>query len=122
MNIEALIVEDEIDICYLLTGILRKKNIKASYATSISEAEIKPEAQNPSVLFIDNHLPDGCGLDLISRVKKEYPKTKIVMFTAHDTGADKENALLPGADVFIGKPFTREAIFETLEVLFSKTA
>ena len=122
MNLEALIVDDEIDICYLLSGILRKKNLTTTYVTSISEAEKSLANHSPSVLFLDNNLPDGFGMDLISRVKKEYPFVKIIMLTAHDTSIDKQNALSRGADIFIGKPFTRDTIIKSLDVLFSKTA
>lgn len=122
MNIEVLIVEDEKDICYLLSGILRKKNLNASYVTSINEAQKTLATQNPSILFLDNNLPDGHGMDLISQVKVAHPETKIVMITAHDTSADKQKALSQGADVFISKPFTRDIVYRTLDLLFSKTA
>ena len=44
----------------------------------------------PSILFLDNHLPDGFGLDFIKYVKSVYPKVKIVMITAHDGLAERQ--------------------------------
>jgi CheY-like chemotaxis protein len=40
------------------------------------------------------------------------------MITAHDTQSDRQKAQLKGADLFIGKPFTRDTILGTLESLF----
>lgn len=122
MNTDVLIVDDEIDICYLLSVILKNKNFTVTYVNTINEAEKRLAIDNPSILFIDNNLPDGDGVDLIERVKKDHPQIKIVMITAHDTRADRERALSRGANVFIGKPFTTETIYKTLDVLFSKTA
>lgn len=110
-----LIIDDEVDICYLLRGIMKLKNIEADYVTSLAEAEIKLQKANPSVIFLDNHLSDGMGMDHIRRFKKEYPSASIVMITAYDTPLDREKAYKEGVDFFIGKPFTREIIFKTLE-------
>ena len=117
--IEALIVEDEIDICFLLTGILRKKNLHTAFVNTLREAENTLESQNPDILFLDNNLPDGLGVDFIQHVKHTHPSTKIIMITANDTIADKNKALKAGADFFIGKPFTRDTINNTLDILMA---
>lgn len=117
LYIEALIVEDEIDICFLLTGILRKKNLQAAYVNNLREAKKALSSFQPAILFLDNNLPDGLGVDFISQVKHEHPYTKVVMITANDTISDKDKALKAGADFFIGKPFTRDMINKTIENL-----
>ena len=114
---KALIVEDEIDICYLLTGILRKKNLKTESVNNLSAAREALAQQQPYILFIDNHLPDGLGMNFIRQAKHDYPGMKIVMITAHDTSDDRFNALQGGADKFIGKPFTRESINSAVDAL-----
>ena len=116
-HIKVLIVEDEIDICYLLTGIIRKRNLSTTCVSTLHAAEEAINGQNPDILFIDNHLPDGFGVNFISQVKKNHPSTKIVMITAYDTNLDKEKALHEGADFFIGKPFTGETINNTLDAI-----
>jgi two-component system, OmpR family, response regulator len=111
----ALIVDDEKDICYLLNTILRQKNISSNHAGSLAEAEKLLEKQSPSMIFLDNHLPDGFGIDNISRIKKNNPLTKIVMISAHDNPAERQKAYEEGADFFISKPFKKEIIFWALE-------
>ena len=110
-----LIVDDEVDICYLLKGILRYRNIDANYVTTLAEAEAHLEKYDPPAIFLDNHLSDGMGMDYISRFKKRHPATHIIMITAYDTSIDSENAYKAGADFFIGKPFTRETILKTID-------
>lgn len=110
-----LIVDDEVDICYLLRGILRYKNIEAYYVTTLAEAEAHLQDNDPPLIFLDNHLSDGKGMDYVRRFKKEHPSTAIIMITAHDTTLDRERAYKEGVDYFIGKPFTRDIILKTIE-------
>ena len=119
-EIEALIVEDEIDICFLLTGILRKKNLHTAYVNNIHDAQSLLTIQHPSILFLDNNLPDGSGVDLIQSLKNTHPLMRIIMITADDTLANKNKALREGADFFIGKPFTMEQINKTIDLMLNE--
>jgi DNA-binding response OmpR family regulator len=112
---QALIIDDEADICYLLKGILQQHNVNAAYAGSIGEGEQYLQHHEPAIIFLDNHLPDGFGIDHIRRFKQSYPASKLVMITAHDTFMDREKAYNEGVDYFIGKPFTRDIIVKTLD-------
>jgi two-component system, OmpR family, response regulator len=108
--VKALIVDDEVDICFLLSGILRQQQLKPSFVNNLAAAKASLAADMPSILFLDNHLPDGFGLDFISYVRLLYPEIKIVMITAHDGLVERKKAQTEGADLFISKPFTREVI------------
>ena len=114
-----LIIDDETDICYLLSMLLKKKNFATSYVNSLSEAVIALEKESPNLVFLDNHLPDGLGLNFIEHIKSTKPDCKIVMITAHDTVSDRERAMREGVDQFIGKPFNRETIYQTVEQLLN---
>src|SRR5450432_899608 len=94
---EILIVDDEMDICYLLGGILKQKNYNSSFANSISDAQKAIDKAPPSLLILDNRLPDGLGMDFIPYVKENYPLVKILMVTAYDTATDKIMAYSRGA-------------------------
>ena len=116
-KLKALIVDDEIDVCYLLSSILKFKNLQASYVNSIDEAKRVLKDDRHSIIFLDNHLPDGFGMNFIEEIRKLDPDVKIVMITAHDTNHDKDRAYELGVDQFIGKPFTRETILNAIERL-----
>jgi two-component system OmpR family response regulator len=118
-NLKALIVDDEDDVCYLLSAILKNRNLQPTYVSTISDAKRVLMEDIPSIIFLDNHLPDGFGINFIDEIKSLYPHVKIVMITAHDTTADKDKAYLEGVDQFIGKPFTRDVVFRTLENLLN---
>ena len=110
-----LIVDDEPDICYLFSRILLKRNIETGYAKDLAEATRLVQAEQPSLIFLDNSLPDGQGVDFIPYLKLNYPATRVVMVTANDSAMDKEIAFQQGADDFLGKPLSLELINRTLD-------
>ena len=116
-KLRVLIVDDELDICYLLSGVMRQRNFRAGFVTSLSDASIALRNDPPTLLFLDNRLPDGFGLDFIPFVKKNYPEIKIVVITAHDSLNDKNRAFSGGADLFISKPLNREVIYNAIDKL-----
>ena len=91
---KVLIVDDELDICYLLSGILKQRNFRTGFVNSLSDAVNALRTEEPSLLVLDNHLPDGYGLDFIPYVKKNFPEIKVIMITAHDGSPWKESRLL----------------------------
>lgn len=111
---KVLIVDDEVDTCNLLSGILRQQNLRTSFVNTLSDAATALKKESPSFLFLDNMLPDGSGLEFIPYIKKNYPQVRIVMISAHDSAADRRKACEQGADSFIGKPFNRELVQTTL--------
>ena len=114
---KTLIIDDEVDICYLLSSILRNKGISAQYVNSLAEANKCLQNEKPDIIFLDNHLPDGMGMDYISYIKEYRPTAKIIMISAYDTSTDRSKAIQLGADQFIAKPFTIENIYNAVERL-----
>lgn len=115
-SIGALIIDDDVDICFLLTLILKNKNIQSVYVNSLAEAKDIFPKYRPSVIFLDNHLPDGIGIDFIPTIKELFPETKILMITAHNSESNKRKAVSSGAEFFIGKPFNMEEISKVLDI------
>lgn len=108
--VKILIVDDEVDICFLLSSILRQRSYITSYVNSIAAAKSALQNETPSLLFLDNYLPDGLGLDFLVYLKQHFPAVKIIMITAHDGIVERSRAAVNGADMFLSKPFTRESI------------
>ena len=115
--VKALIIDDETDICYLLSRLLKQKNYETSFVNTLNAANDALKAEHPEIIFLDNHLPDGLGMNYLLYIKENYPNCKIVMITAHDSVDDREKAMNNGADFFIGKPFTSDLIYEAVDAV-----
>lgn len=121
-NRTVLIVDDEPDICFLLGNMLKQKSFVPVIANTLTEGIDKLKKHLPTLLFLDIHLPDGSGLDILSGIKKEFPSLKIIMMSAYDGPRERTRAIEEGADIFISKPLSRDLIAESLEkVLNNKT-
>jgi DNA-binding response OmpR family regulator len=113
-----LVVDDEADICYLISSVLKKAGqLNIETASSIQSASAKVVKFRPSLVFLDNHLGDGMGVDYIPVLKQTCEDCKVVMVSAYDTSIDRMKATKNGADAFISKPFTKEAIINVLSNL-----
>ena len=114
---KVLIVDDELDICFLFGRILRGRNLKSGYARSLAEARSSIREEPPSLVFLDNSLPDGLGIDFIPFLKMNCPSTRVIVVTANDTAVDKKIAMQQGADEFLGKPLSLDLIKRELDKL-----
>ena len=112
---KALIVDDETDICYLLSNILKQRDIQTTFAGSLAEADKMLQSPNYFYyVFLDNHLPDGLGINQIKRWKEKFPFIHVIMITAHDSYEERKKATRDGADYFISKPFSKEVILNSI--------
>lgn len=110
---KVLIIEDESDMCLLLNIMLVDKAVELDHVKSLAAAQEYLETEKPSVVILDNKLPDGFGVDFISFLKKHYPAIKIIMISGYDASA-ADVALDNGADVFLPKPFTKDQLFQSM--------
>lgn len=117
MNNSILIIDDEADICFLLTSILKERHLETSFANTLNEGLIKINLLKPRVLFLDINLPDGSGLDSIAKIKQLYPQIKIIIISAYDSFKDRISAIEQGADIFLSKPLNKNLIFSALDSL-----
>ena len=108
-----LVVEDQGEMCLILDLILSERKFKPDYVNNLLDADEYLQKNKPSLIFLDNKLPDGYGVDFISYVKKKYPKIKIIMMTGFGTARDV--ALENGADFFLEKPFSLDNVNQAID-------
>ena len=108
-----LVVEDQGEMCLILDLILSERNFESDYVNNLLDADEYLEKHKPSVIILDNKLPDGFGVDFITYVKKKYPGTKIIMISGFGTARDV--AMENGADYFLEKPFSLESVNEAID-------
>lgn len=118
---KVLIIEDEGDMCLLLNIMLNGKEMDLDHVKTLVSAEEYLQKVTPSVVILDNKLPDGYGLDFIPFLKNNYPSSKIIMISGYDASAE-DAALESGANIFLEKPFTRDQLFQAIKTLLNEEA
>ena len=112
---KVLVIEDEGEIGLLLNIILNENDFELDYVKDLSSADEYLQKEQPSVIILDNKLPDGFGVDFISYIKKKYADIKIIMISGFASA--KDVALANGADMFFEKPFTKDDLNMSLNKL-----
>lgn len=112
-----LIIDDETDICLLLSGLLRRLGYQPTCAHLIQEGRQCLSSQQFDAIFLDLNLPDGLGFDLLPAIKQDQANAKVIMISAFDGQAERSRATEQGADYFIGKPFTRRSVEMALQTI-----
>lgn len=110
-----LVVEDEGEMGLVLDMVLSEKNFQLEYVNDLLSADEYLKQQQPSLILLDNKLPDGYGVDFISYIKKKYPSIKIIMISGLVSARDV--ALANGADMFFEKPFSLDEFYKAIERL-----
>lgn len=112
---DALIIDDDIDTCILLSRILVENKIKSLSVNTLHDAQNLFETVSPGVIFLDNNLPDGFGLNFLSYIKEKFPQAPIVMISAHSSDFSRKTAMLKGAEYFLEKPFSSKDIKNVIQ-------
>jgi DNA-binding response OmpR family regulator len=110
-----LIVDDEEDICYFLSRNFSKRGFITTTSYTLAEAERQLALTMPDILLLDNHLPDGRGIDFVGKINSTYPNLKIIMITAHDSPEDRTKAFRNGIQCFLSKPFSITTINQVID-------
>lgn len=102
---KALIIDDEENICELISMSFLPINIDCVEAYSVSEAIVALQEEKFDVCFTDLKLPDGNGFDILRYIQENLPQLPVAMMTAHGNVESAIEALKLGAFDFISKPF-----------------
>lgn len=114
-----LVVEDNVDAQFITSSILCHVGYDVMKAGSVDEAHRLAEKRRPDLVLLDCALPDGDGLELAQRWRKDLAMSAvpIIVLTAFSARQDVEAALLAGADAFLVKPCTNEALLAQVKRL-----
>ena len=79
----ALIIDDEPDICELLSLTLQAMDINTATAGDLAGAQKLLGKRNFDICLTDMRLPDGNGLELVEWMQTHTPDVPVAVITAH---------------------------------------
>jgi two-component system, chemotaxis family, chemotaxis protein CheY len=118
MNV--LVVDDSSAMRKIIIGTLAKTELKGARiveAASGKEALDKFYDGNFGFILSDWNMPEMDGLEFITKVRKVDKRVRIIMITTEGTFGKFEQALDEGADEYVTKPFTPEALDRKIKKL-----
>src|ERR1017187_4038442 len=99
-----LVVDDEPDLCELLSITLERMNLSPRTAASVAEAQRLLKTERFDLCLTDMQLPDGDGLNLVQWMQHYSPSVPVAVITAHGNMETAVRALKLGAFDFVSKP------------------
>ncbi|MGB3615445.1 MAG: response regulator [Elainellaceae cyanobacterium] len=114
-----LIVEDTASQMELMSHYLREGGYSVISAVSAQEAIAKANEKAPDVIVTDVVMPGMSGFELCRSLKRN-PATvnvPIVICTSKNQEIDRLWGMRQGADAYVTKPFTREQLIRTVQMV-----
>ncbi|MCL1044265.1 sigma-54 dependent transcriptional regulator [Shewanella electrodiphila] len=114
MGFSAILVEDSMSLGALYSEYLCAEGAEVTHVNFGEDALKELARKQPDLLVLDIKLPDMSGMDILTKVQKEYPNITVIMITAHGTIDLAVDAMRAGAFDFLIKPFDSKRLSITV--------
>jgi len=112
-----LLVEDDLDIGNGIRVALTDQAMTVVWVRRVTEAIAMLETAAHDIVCLDLGLPDGDGIALLKRLRRDQPALPVLIITARDSLADRLLGLDSGADDYLIKPFALAELLSRLRAL-----
>lgn len=110
MEKKILIVDDEPLIRTALSSVFRRDDMTVKTASNGEDALREIREERFDLCFIDIHLPDMNGLNIMSAVRAASPGTAVVIMTGSEVDAEMLSRISAGASLLMAKPFDLDRV------------
>ncbi|MBF0105753.1 MAG: sigma-54-dependent Fis family transcriptional regulator [Deltaproteobacteria bacterium] len=119
MKNKLLVLDDDVDFVAVLTAHLEARGYSCLKAFSIAEAYkiIVAAPLGIELILCDVNLPDGTGIDFITRIKAINSNLPIIMVSAQSDTQMIVDAISRGASDYVSKPFDHDLLISKISNL-----
>ena len=115
MNKKILIIDDDLDMCTLLSKFLTKKGYDADVAHSASKGIAKVAESFFDIVLCDFRLGDKDGKDVLVKIKELRPETIVIIITGYSDIKTAVDVIKLGAFDYITKPLVPDEVISVIE-------
>jgi two-component system OmpR family response regulator len=99
-----LCVDDNADIREMLTILLNAAGYDATSAASVHDAKLLATGGSFDLFILDKMPPRGAGLELCRELRRQYPQTPVIIYSADASERHHREATDAGAVACVDKP------------------
>ncbi|MBI5212694.1 MAG: sigma-54-dependent Fis family transcriptional regulator [Nitrospirae bacterium] len=114
INPAILIVDDEEIVRSSCVRILSPAGYTLETAKNAGDAFKKLSDKTFDLVLTDLVMPDVTGMDLLKKIKEDWPETEVIIITGYGEVKTAVDALKYGAYDYIEKPFTPDALLNAV--------
>ncbi|MFC7367813.1 MULTISPECIES: response regulator transcription factor [Vreelandella] len=118
---KVLVVDDEPNIVLSLEFLMEQAGFQVVTAYDGETALERISENAPDLLLLDISLPGISGFDVLEHLRSSETTARlpVIMLTAHGRDIEREKGMALGADDYITKPFSTQALIEKVKSLLN---
>ena len=117
---KVLLVDDEREFAQTLSERLLLREIGSAVAYDGEQALKMVAEDEPEVLVLDLKMPGIDGIEVLKRIKRDYPKVEVIILTGHGSARDMEQCMSLGAFAYLEKPVDIDKLSQTMRAAYEK--
>jgi CheY-like chemotaxis protein len=107
---KVLIIDDELEICKMVTETLFDAGYSASYALNGPDGLAMIKKDLPSLVLLDIGMPGMDGIEVMRLIHEQYPSLPVVILTGHRDPETVKKLIALGASEYLTKPIHLETL------------
>src|SRR5665647_131507 len=115
MKKKILIIDDDIDMCALLSRFLNKKGFEAEIALNGAKGLARFNEEHFDIVLCDFRLGDKDGKDVLLKIKEVKPETIVIIITGYSDIKTAVDVIKLGAFDYITKPLIPDEVINVIE-------
>lgn len=115
MDNSILVIDDDKDLCLLLSRFLTRNNYVVTTLQTGKEAIEWMKKNKPDIVLCDFKLDDMTGADLLAHVKETHPQAPVIIITGYSEVKDAVEVMKMGAYDYVTKPLLPDEILLTIK-------
>ena len=115
MKKKILIIDDDFDMCSLLSRFLEKKGYETEAAHNAAKGLAKFNEAHFDIVLCDFRLGDKDGKDVLMKIKEAKPKTIVIIITGYSDIKTAVDVIKLGAFDYITKPLIPDEVINVIE-------
>ena len=116
-----LVVDDEPDLVEVLCGAAAYEGWQVQGAERGLDAVQIAARWQPHAVVLDMMLPDLDGTEVLRRIHRDRPETRVLFLTARDAVEDRIAGIEAGGDDYVTKPFSLDEVVARLRGMLRRT-
>ncbi len=105
-----LIIDDELEICKMVTECLFDAGYSASYALNGPDGLAMIKRDLPSLVLLDIGMPGMDGAEVLRLIREQFPDLPVVILTGHRDPEMVKKIISLGASEYLTKPINLETL------------
>jgi len=114
-----LIIDDEPDLCFMLSNCLNMKGFKVKEAYNGKEGLAAVRESRPDLIILDVKMPEMGGFEVLKHLKadEKHAKIPVIMLTAKKEPENFGKGTQLGADFYLPKPCNLSDLLDFIKIV-----